>query len=334
MLINQSQTMNRKSVLKQLLMIFPAIFVMSAALFAQNEYSRPSVDATAGAFKSQDVPQLDYHFEHGFFKLPVGITFGEACGVEIDKRGHIYVLNRGTDPLIEFDVNGEYVQTLAKGYLGEPHGLRIDRYDNLWVVDSGSHVVLRLDKQGHVNLVLGRKGFADSTDTFFYAPTDVAFGPHDEIFVTDGYGNSRIVKYDQEGNFIKTWGKAGNGPAEFKTPHTIVVGPDHLLYVGDRDNLRLQIFDLDGNHQTTWTHLGAPWGLDLAGDGTLFMTDGYAERIVQFDTSGRILGTLGEKGRCTGRFSFAHGVAVGGNGEIYVTEILSWRVQKLVPNEK
>jgi hypothetical protein len=181
-------------------------------------------------------------------------------------------------------------------------------------------------------MVLGRKGFKDTTNTFFHAPTDVAFGPNDEIFVSDGYGNSRIVKYDKYGNFIKTWGKAGNGPSEFKTPHTLIV-VDDLLFVGDRDNLRMQIFDLDGNHKATWTHIGAPWGLDLASNGTIIMTDGYAERVVQFDTSGKVLGAFGTKGRSEGHFSFAHGVAIGKNDEIYVTEILSWRVQKLVPNK-
>ncbi|MCI0515911.1 peptidyl-alpha-hydroxyglycine alpha-amidating lyase family protein [candidate division KSB1 bacterium] len=301
------------------------------AAFAQARYTNPAAATPTEVFKSEDVPKLDYHFEEDFLKLPVGITFGEVCGIDIDRRGQIYVFNRGTDHLIVFDEQGNYVQTLAKGYLEAPHGLRIDRYDNIWIVDSGSHVVLRLDQKGHVNLVLGRKGFADSTDTFFYAPTDVAFGPHDEIFVADGYGNSRIVKYDKNGNFIKTWGKAGKGPSEFKTPHTLVVGPDNLLYVGDRDNLRLQIFDLDGNHQATWTHVGAPWGLDLAADGSFIMTDGYAERVVRFDTHGKILGALGEKGRSAGRFAFAHGVAVGRGSEIYVAEILSWRVQKLVP---
>jgi len=311
------------------------IAMIPAIVVAQNDkakkYANDNINTSAEAFKSKDVPQLNYHFEEGFFKLPVGITFGEACGVAIDQRGHIYVLNRGTDHLIEFDANGEYVQTLAKGYLTAPHGLRIDKYDNIWVVDSGSHIVLQLDKQGHVTLVLGRKGFADSTAAFFNAPTDVAFGPNDEIFVSDGYGNSRIVKYDKDGNFIKTWGKAGNGPSEFKTPHTIIVGPDNLLYVGDRDNMRLQILDLDGNHIATWTHAGAPWWLDIAKDGTIFMTDGYAERVVQFDTSGKILGAFGEKGRSIGKFSFAHGLAVSKNNEIYVAEILSWRVQKFLP---
>jgi DNA-binding beta-propeller fold protein YncE len=320
-----------KDVILQILLVWLMIFLLSFSVVAQ-DYSYSNKSITEEAFKSEEVPQLKYHFEKGFLKLPTGITFGEVCSIDLDSRGHIYVFNRGTDHLIEFDASGNYVQTLAKGYLEAPHGLRIDRYDNIWIIDSGSHIVLKLDRQGHVKMVLGRKGFKDSTNTFFHAPTDVAFGPNDEIFVSDGYGNSRIVKYDKDGNFIKTWGKAGNGPSEFKTPHTLIV-VDDLLYVGDRDNLRMQIFDLDGNHKATWTHIGAPWGLDLASDGTIIMTDGYAERVVQFDTSGKVLGSFGTKGRSEGHFSFAHGVAIGKNNEIYVTEILSWRVQKLVPNQ-
>jgi DNA-binding beta-propeller fold protein YncE len=304
--------------------------ILVPALSAQN-YLSSRVDTGAEAFKSEEVEQLHYRLVDGFFKLPTGITFGEACGVEIDRRGHIYVLNRGTDHLMEFDPDGNYIQTLAKGYMLAPHGLRIDRHDNIWLVDSEAHIVLRMDKKGHVNMVLGRKGFADSTETFFNAPTDVAFGPDDEIYISDGYGNSRIVKYDKEGNFIKTWGKAGNGPSEFKTPHTLVVGPDNLLYLGDRDNLRIQIFDLQGKHLATWTHAGAPWWLELDREGNLWMTDGYAERVVKLDSQGHILGTFGKGGRSSGRFSFAHGLAIGENDEIFVAEILSWRVQKFVP---
>lgn len=321
----------QRGINNSILLLSFVVVIVTSSIFAQG-YSN-NKNALDEAFKNDAAPKLDYCFEHDFLKLPVGITFGEVCGIDIDSRSHIYVFNRGTDHLIEFDANGNYIQTLAKGYLEAPHGLRIDKYDNIWLVDSGSHIVLKLDRNGQVQMVLGRKGFKDSTNTFFNAPTDVAFGPDDEIFVTDGYGNSRIVKYDKDGNFIKTWGKAGNGPSEFKTPHTIIVGPDNLLYVGDRDNFRLQIFDLDGNYIKTWTHIGAPWGLDLANNGTIIMTDGYAERVVQFDTKGKILGALGEKGRNKGKFSFAHGVAMGPEDEIYVTEILSWRVQKLVPNK-
>ncbi|MCI0493981.1 hypothetical protein L0Z72_03160, partial [candidate division KSB1 bacterium] len=210
-IIHQYLTVNQKFAC-WLLLSSMLVAIIPAIVVAQNnkakKYANDNINTSAEAFKSNEMPQLNYYFEEGFFKLPVGITFGEACGVDIDQRGHIYVLNRGTDHLIEFDANGDYVQTLAKGYLNAPHGLRIDKYDNIWVVDSGAHIVLRLDKEGHVTLVLGRKGFADSTAAFFNAPTDVAFGPNDEIFVSDGYGNSRIVKYDKDGNFIKTWGKA------------------------------------------------------------------------------------------------------------------------------
>lgn len=282
---------------------------------------------------SSTIKHLNYQLVNNFFKLPPGITFGEAAGVAIDERGHIYVLNRGTDPLIEFTEKGNYVQTLAKGIVGSAHGLRIDRYGKIWITDVANHTVLQLDKGGHVILVLGRKGYADETDTFFNQPTDIAFGPNDEIFITDGYGNSRIVKLDKNGNFIKAWGKRGDSPGEFFTPHTIVVGPDNLLYVGDRDNFRLQIFDLEGNFVAQWKHAGAPWGLYFAGDGTLWMTDGYVNRVLQLDTNGKILGAFGEPGRSIGKFSFPHGIAISNKGEIYVTEILSWRVQKFIPGK-
>lgn len=103
------------------------------------------------------------------------------------------------------------------------------------------------------------------------------------------------------------------------------------VYVGDRDNLRLQIFDSDGNFITQWTHAGSPWGLDLTPDGILFKSDGYANRVVKLDTTGKVFGTFGAPGKTAGRFAFAHGIAIGKNDAVFVSEILNWRVQKLVP---
>ncbi len=304
------------------------MFIFPVIMMAQYNTDTPPPPGQELETKS-----LDYHLEEGFFKLPPGITFGESTGVAIDKRGHIYVFNRGTDPLMEFTEQGDYVQTLAKGIVASAHGLRIDRHGNIWITDVANHTVLRLDKEGHVTMVLGRKGTADETEDLFNQPTDVAFGPDDEIFISDGYGNSRIVKLDKYGHFMKAWGKRGDGPGEFFTPHSLVVGPDNLLYVADRDNLRLQIFDLEGNYIAQWKHAGAPWCLDVAVDGTLWMTDGYANRVVHMDRSGNLLGTFGKPGRSAGFLSFAHGIAAGRSGEVYVSEILSWRVQKFVPGK-
>jgi DNA-binding beta-propeller fold protein YncE len=149
--------------------------------------------------------------------------------------------------------------------------------------------------------------------------------------VSDGYGNSRVVKFDKDGKFIKAWGSKGTAPGEFNLPHTIVIDKQNLVYVGDRENQRIQIFDLDGNFIKEWKHAGAPWGLDLAKDGSLFMADGYVNKILHLDSNGKILGAYGEPGKKPGQFMFAHSVTVGPDGALYVSEILNWRVQKLLP---
>lgn len=281
-----------------------------------------------------DYPLLAYRVVDHFFQLPAHMNFGEVSSVAIDRRGHIFVFHRGTNPLVEFNGKGEFVQSLNDGLFEAAHGLRIDPDGNLWTTDVAAHLVLKLDCEGHVTMVLGRKGRSGETDALFNQPTDVAFGPNGEIFVADGYGNSRVVKFDRSGNFVKSWGQKGSGPGEFNLPHTIVVDSRGRVLVGDRENRRIQLFDLDGNFLTQWTHAGAPWGLSLAQDGTLFMADGYANRVVQLDLDGNILGTFGAPGKTSGCFAFAHAIAVGAKNELYVAEILNWRVQKFVPLQK
>jgi sugar lactone lactonase YvrE len=276
--------------------------------------------------------ELSYEPVDGFFEVPAGKNLGEASGVAVAPDGHVFVFNRGPDPIMEFDAEGRYLRSFGHGIAPRPHGMRLDRHGNLWVTDVGTHVVLRLDREGRVTMVLGRHGRAGKEKDLFDQPTDVGFGPNDEIFVTDGYGNSRVVKFDKDGNYVEEWGEAGNGPGQFKTPHTIAVdGGRNRVYVGDRDNFRTQVFDLDGNLVEEWTAPGAPWGFALAGDGTLFMADGYAERVVHVSADGKALGALGGKGKGPGRFHFAHAVAIGGDGSLYVAEIRNWRVQKFVP---
>jgi len=285
----------------------------------------------ANAEEKADGPHLKFRPVEEFFRLPSNFNFGEVSGVAIDTQNHLFVFSRGPQPLVEFNETGDFVRSIGDGLFVTSHGLRIDPEGNLWTTDVGSHVVLRFNRAGHVTLVLGRSGRSGETNALFNQPTDVAFGPDGEIFVADGYGNSRIVKFDRDGNFLKAWGKPGTGAGEFNLPHTIVIDSLGKVIVGDRDNMRIQLFDLDGNFITQWTHAGSPWGLALAKDGTLFMADGYANQIVKLDLTGKILGFFGSPGKKPGNFSFAHAIAVGKQGELFISEILNWRVQKFIP---
>ncbi len=291
----------------------------------------------AGAVLAQApaIPRLPYSLVADFFVLPAGGNFGEAAGVAVNSKGHIFVFHRGERPLMEFDANGKFVRSLGDGLFTTPHGLRVDAQDNLWTTDVGSQVVLKLNSEGRVLMVLGRKGtageeIANVGVTLFNKPSDVAWDAAGNIYVSDGYGNSRVVKFDKAGKFLTTWGTKGTGPGQFDLPHAIVVDRRGRVFVADRQNSRIQIFDPHGNYQTEWKHLGQPWGLALAHDGTLYVADGLANRVVKADLNGNVLGTFGGPGKGPGEFLFAHAIAVGPQDEVYVSEILNWRVQKFV----
>jgi DNA-binding beta-propeller fold protein YncE len=289
----------------------------------------------AGALaQTQSVPRLAYAPVADFFALPAGANFGECAGVAVNSRGHVFVFHRGERPLMEFGPDGKFIRSLGEGLFTTPHGLRVDAQDNLWTTDVGSHVVLKLHyPEGRVLMVLGRKGVAGEEIaaahvTLFNKPSDVAFDNAGNIYVSDGYGNSRVVKFDKNGKFLTTWGTKGTGPGQFDLPHNIVVDSRGRVLVADRQNSRIQVFDSGGNYQTEWKHLGQPWGLALTHEGTLFVVDGLANRVTKADISGNILGTFGGPGRGPGEFLYAHGIAVGPQDDVYVSEILNWRVQK------
>lgn len=280
--------------------------------------------------QTNDIPVLKYPLVPNWPKLPQGWNFGPMTGVGVDSKNKVYVYHRGPNKVMCFDASGKYLRSWGDGILTAPHGLTVDRQDNVWVTDIGSHTVVQFSPLGRVRMVLGRKDTAGEDKDTFNQPTHVAFGPSGEIYITDGYGNSRVVKYSSKGQYLLAWGKKGKSPGEFNAPHSIAVDHQGKVYVGDRENHRIQIFDENGKFLDQWTHLGSPWGLYLTSDQQLFMCDGYKNRVLKLDLKGRVLGVLGQPGKMPGQFSFPHHLAVGKNGELYVAEVLNWRVQKFL----
>src|SRR5687768_3665886 len=254
-------------------------------------------------------------------RLPQGWTFEETAGIAVDAREHFFVFHRGPQPIIEFDRDGNFVRSWGDGIYVRPHGLKFDREGNLWAVDDGGQVVVKLDSHGRSLMVLGRKATPGETDENFDRPTDVAFEPNGNIYVADGYGNSRVVQFDSEGRFVRAWGKKGKAPGEFDLPHSIAVDRMGRVYVGDRTNFRIQIFSPDGKFITEWKQAGSPWGLCLTEDDFLFVCDGYANRIVKLALDGSIVGTASGPGKLPGQLNFVHHIAVRKSGSVYVAEI-------------
>ncbi len=294
-----------------------------------------SVIANAqNAARRTEVLALPYRVVPNFFQLPNEWHFGEVSGVAIDSQRHIFVFQRAAPMLSEFDTNGKFVREIGAGLFTHPHGLRIDAQDNIWTTDDGSHLVLKLNHDGRPLLVLGRKGVAAEANWLFNEPTDVAFDKAGNIYVSDGYGNSRVMKFDRTGQFLKQWGSYGDKPGQFDLPHTILIDKDERVYVGDRENKRIQIFDADGKFLKQWTGVGYPYGLCFGPNGHIWMADGGYDRIVELDENGNIIGAIGEPGHAPGQFAWAHFLAFDPDGRLFVADVLNWRAQVFAPTNE
>ncbi|MBM3737366.1 MAG: hypothetical protein FJW39_16415 [Acidobacteria bacterium] len=308
----------------------------------------------AAAASAQTFPPLNYKVDAKWPDLPVGSHFMETAGVAVDALDNVYVFHRGRQPLMQFSPSGKFLRGWGDGLSDRPHSVRIDPEGNIWAVDDGSHTILKMDTSGRIRMVLGRyranseakptmpeptgiaeelRGVRDEGVIRFFRPTDIAFGPDGAIYVSDGYGNSRVVKFAKDGRFLKAWGKRGHATGEFHTPHSIAVGRDGKVYVADRENYRIQIFDAEGKYLTEWKNIGSPWGLALTRDGHMMMADGYNSRVVKLTLDGKVMGAFGSHGRQPGQFHYCHQLAVDSRGNVYTAEILNWRPQKFTPGQ-
>jgi DNA-binding beta-propeller fold protein YncE len=298
-------------------MVLACVVLVAFKIAAQQTATKPLV--------FRPVSELPYRVVPDFFKFPKGTIPGEASAVAVNSKGHIFLFQRTKPMLAEYDGQGNFIQSLGEGLFSHPHGLRIDREDNLWTTDDGSHLVLKLDPSGNVLMVLGRINTGAEANWLFNKPADVAFASNGDVYVADGYGNSRVVKFDRDGNYLKAWGKYGTGAGEFNLPHSVAVDDQGRVYVGDRENQRIQIFDADGRFLRQWAGIGYPYGLLITPDQHVWMVDGGYDRIVELDQDGKILGALGEPGHKPGQMAWAHFMAIGPDQTIYVADVLNWR---------
>jgi sugar lactone lactonase YvrE len=333
-----------------LLSVFVVVVLLSGtSMFAQQK-------ATA-----QNVPEISYTSVPNLLKIPPGETLGEAVGVATNSKGHIFVYHRSANTrLWEFDKNGTFVKEIGKGYYGFEfaHSVRVDPQDNIWTVDEGTNTVTKFSPEGKFLMVLGRRppavdGAVATTNGpnppaqkyIFCRPTDVAWDPQGNIFVSDGYCNNRVVKFDKNGRFLAQAGseRAGREPGQFNLPHGLQVDGQGNVWVADRTNNRYQVLDNDLKPKRTFDNLGVGWTVCISqgphqyvfasnsnpngnGPGTWEITG----EIYKLELDGTILGKFGHPSKEFGGFQVVHMMDCRNPNEIVVGEIESWRVQKLM----
>jgi DNA-binding beta-propeller fold protein YncE len=246
-------------------------------------------------------------------------------------NGNLYVFQRTPNPVLVFDRSGRFVRSWGMGQFPFPHGCRFDPQGNLWFTDIGDHVVVEYSPEGKLLMTLGTKGATGEDGTHFNKPADVAFAPNGDIYIADGYGNSRVARFSRDGKYLGSWGKKGAGPGEFNLPHSIVVDPQGRVIVADRENVRIQVFSADGKFLKEWNDGVHPYGMFLTREGRLWVTDGVDNTLSVYDLEGRRLGRWGAKGSEPGQFQLPHLLTVDDRGAVYVAEVTGKRLQKFTP---
>jgi hypothetical protein len=323
------------------------------------------------------VPEVSYDSTPNLLKLPEHIYLGEVPGVATNSKGNIFVYTRtgtsnategtsrtfthGGARLFEFAPNGAYVREIGVGVYGFlfAHTVRVDPQDNIWVVDEGSSMIIKFNPEGRIVLTMGRKPEAIAVGREaggegggrgpagrpgagvpgdnFNRPTDVAWDAAGNIFVSDGYGNSRVAKFDKNGAYLKSWGFRGTEPGQFNTPHSIAVDAAGNVYVADRENKRIQIFDNNGTFKTQIAGVGRPGAICISAGSHqyLFSSNGNGaedpdvSEVYKMELDGKILGKFGKGGKQLKEFGAIHGIDCRNPNQLFLAETTNWRVQKI-----
>jgi sugar lactone lactonase YvrE len=338
------------------------------------------------AIAQQAVQTIPFESVQNPLQLPTNMYFGEVSGIALNSKGHIFVLSRGNTSgpayaaaatqLLEFDSKGKFIREIGKNLYAWSfaHTVKVDPSDNIWVTDKGSDMVIKFDPDGRVNMVFGRKQEASDEETGplkhpkpplppedgrFRQVTDVAWDKAGDAFISDGYINSRIAKVDKDGNWVTSWGEPGKEAGQFNTPHSIATDANDNVYVADRGNRRIQVFDKEGKFLRQITidvpvppdakpaigkipdeamiargtfAPGAPWSICITPPPhqVLFSSDAWPGRIYKLSLEGKLLGVLGQSGKQLKQFGWIHAMACPSENVLYVGELLNWRVQKLI----
>ncbi|HZF30242.1 MAG TPA: peptidyl-alpha-hydroxyglycine alpha-amidating lyase family protein [Gammaproteobacteria bacterium] len=287
----------------------------------------------------QSAPEMDYVAVPAGIEIPAGVTMGPTAAVAFDAAGHLFVLTRGPTAFFEFDADGAYLRSFGANLFTRSHGLRIDGDGNLWATDVGAHTVLKLDRQGHVLLTLGVKGEAGewneaSGSRKLNQPNDVALAANGDVFVAQGHtpgpnGDPRVLKFDKTGRFVASWGGKGSDPGQFEVAHGMAIDAAGLLWVADRENQRIQVFEQSGKFVKEMKYSGLPCSIDI-GREYVYMVNGFAGQVLRMDLAGNVLAAVGRPGKGLGEFGEAHSIAVSPRQQLYVADSVNGALAKFV----
>ena len=277
--------------------------------------------------------KLSFEITEGWGTLPQGIELGQVPGIAVDARDRVYVLNRGTPPLIVLDRDGEVIASLGEDILEDPHGICVAPDNRIFVADRDAHVVVRLSPEGKLQLTLGTRGrpVPEHSGTPFNRPTGVALSSEGDIYISDGYGNSRVHKYAPDGSLLLSWGGEGIHPGQFNLPHGICVDRQDRVYIADRENNRVQAFNEEGDYIKEWRDLMRPTDVTVDAAGHIYVSE-LEGRVSVLSYDGDVLARWGgPKSPEAGQFIAPHGICVDSRGDVYVAEVnIGKRFQKVL----
>jgi DNA-binding beta-propeller fold protein YncE len=292
-----------------------------------------------------------YQVDPSWPQKPSQCNWSDMPGIAVDDHDQIYVYTRAVPPVQVYDSSGKFVRGWGEDAVKKAHHIKFDSKGMVWISDIGNHTVMQFTPEGKLLKTLGTRGVAGNDNAHFDQPTDMAITPDGQVFVSDGYGNSRVVHFDRDGRYVKSWGKLGTAPGEFSIPHAIALDSKGRIYVADRNNVRVQVFEQSGKFVEEWRDIIVPWGFWVSKEDDIWVcgstpmpwrkedtTLGCPPKdqvFMKFNTAGRVLqvwtvpkGNDGQEK--PGELNWVHCVALDSQGNIYAGDIIGKRAQKFV----
>lgn len=296
-----------------------------------------------------------YEVDPHWPQKPADFEWKAMPGVAVDRKDQVWAFTRSTPPVQVYSSDGRLVRAWGQDTIKTAHHIKIDRDENIWIADIGNHVVRKFNPAGQVLMTLGTVGEPGADESHLNQPTDMAIAANGDVFVSDGYGNNRVVQFNARGKFVRQWGSLGTGPNQFSLPHAIAIDSAGRLYVADRNNVRVQVFDQRGKLLDSWRNLIVPWGFwvtpndeiwvcgaspmtwrdDPAYPGAPLSCPPKDQILMRFNTQGKLLQLWTipkgvDKHEQPGDVNWIHAMAVDSSGNIYVADIIGQRVQKFI----